>query len=59
MPVTCEVDLDAEDAGYLMPREGAQACGLPLGRPYLLSKYGLALVPDRVTTAGVALDALG
>ena len=59
VPVTCEVDLDAEDAGYLMPREGAQACGLPLGRPYLLSKYGLALVPDRVTTAGVALDALG
>ena len=29
------IEYTAADAGYLMPREGAQACGLPLGRPLL------------------------
>ena len=58
VPVTCEVDLAAEDPAYLLPPPQALECGFPSGRSYLLAKFGLALVPDAAVRDGAPLSAL-
>lgn len=48
-PITCAIDVSREprdvyrEPGFLPPRATAEACGLPLSRPFLLARYGLAL----------------